>query len=139
MPGHRLTENPGKKKGAEDPRRFARLLLFASFLKERAEAVGAPFAEKELDISGSNQAESCKQVEIDRLRKKPVLGKDDHEYYRDFTPGLVPEGIGPFRTARENPGESARDDMPAVRVPAGTFRAERIDNDEARKEYPNKI
>ena len=117
------------------------LLLFAHTLalEERTVTVGASFADKELDICSSNQAERCKHDEIRGLGEQPVLGKDNQEYQRDNNPGLVPEGIGPFLAAGEEPDKFAGNDMAAVLIPRGTFRAERVENDKARQQYPDQI
>ena len=73
------------------------------------------------------------------MLKQPVLGKDYHEYNRDHNPGLIHEGIGPFRAGRKEPGEFSRDDMPAVSLPAGTLCTEGINDDKGRKEYPDEV
>jgi hypothetical protein len=111
-------------------RRSSILLCFTLALEERAEAVGASFADKELDYCSRNQAEPCKQDEIRGLDEQPVLGIDNQEHQRHCHPCLVPEGIGSFRPAGEKTGKFSRDDMAAL-LPGGTFRAEREDDDKA--------
>jgi hypothetical protein len=91
-------------------RRSSALLCFTLALEERAVAVGASFADKELDYYSRTQAEPCKQDEIRGLDEQPVLGIDNQEHQRYCHPCLVPEGVGPFRPAGEKTGEFPRDD-----------------------------
>jgi len=126
-----------RKKGTE--RGSPGLQFPGCFLEERAEPVGAAFTGKELNISGGDQPEDCEEEKIRGAGEQPVLGKHDHEYQGDNHTDLVFEGIGSFCTRREEPGDLSGNNMPAAGITAGTFRAEGIDNHEARQQDPDNI